>query len=161
AANVFEPEFDERASGTGRARLGRSAGCRQLGLRLYALAPGASPWPFHCHYANEEMLIVNSGSPSLRTPGGWRQLEAGDVVSFQRGPAGAHQVANRGDAPTRYLILSEMNAPEVAFYPDSRKVLAASRAPGGVGDEDELAAWFRLADQVDYWEGEERPEAGR
>jgi hypothetical protein len=33
-----------------------------------------------------------------------------------------------------------------------------SRPPGSAGDDDALAAWFRLDDQVDYWEGEQRPE---
>lgn len=157
-ANVFEPDLADEGPGARRARLGRQAGCRQLGLSLYELSPGTGVWPYHCHYANEEMLIVLSGALSLRTPKAWRELRAGDVVSFRRGPEGAHTVANRSDAPARYMILSEMNAPEVGLYPDSRKVLAMSRAPGGLGDEDELAAWFRLADQVDYWEGEERPE---
>jgi hypothetical protein len=57
-------------------------------------------------------------------------------------------------------MLSEMNAPEAVVYPDSNKVGILSRPPGSAGDEDELAAWFRLADEVDYWEGEEPPEAG-
>jgi uncharacterized cupin superfamily protein len=75
-------------------------------------------------------------------------------VAFPRGPAGAHQIENRDHEPARYLVLSEMNAPEAVVYPDSGKVGVLSRAPGSPGDEDELAAWFRLKDQVDYWEGE-------
>ena len=53
-------------------------------------------------------------------------------------------------------MLSEMNAPDVMVYPDSAKVGVISRPPGSPGDEDELAAWFRVSDQVDYWEGEPR-----
>jgi uncharacterized cupin superfamily protein len=107
------------------------------------------------------MIIVLSGRPHLRTPEGWRQLEPGEVVAFQRGPAGAHQVENRGDEEARFLMLSEMNAPEAIVYPDSDKVGVLSRPPGSAGDEDKLAAWFRLDDQVDYWEGEGQPESGR
>jgi uncharacterized cupin superfamily protein len=104
------------------------------------------------------MVIVVSGRPSLRTPEGWRDLEPGDVVSFPRGPDGAHELANRTEQPARYLMLSTMNAPDIMVYPDSNKVGVISRPPGSAGDEDALAAWFRLDDQVDYWEGEQRPE---
>jgi hypothetical protein len=54
-----------------------------------------------------------------------------------------------------------MNAPEAVVYPDSEKVGVLSRPPGSVGDENELAAWFRLRDQVDYWDGEEPPAEDR
>jgi uncharacterized cupin superfamily protein len=156
--NIYDPDFGATAGGARRARIGRQAGCSGLGLSLYQLEPGSAGWPYHLHHANEEMLLVLSGTPTLRTPDGERELAPGAVVAFPRGRAGAHRVENRGDAPARYLILGEMNKPEVAEYPDSGKLLAMTRAPGGIGDEDELAAWFRLEDQVDYWEGEEKPE---
>jgi uncharacterized cupin superfamily protein len=159
-ANVFEPEWSsEEKDGSKRSRIGRQAESERIGASLYELPPGARPWPYHYQHANEEMIIVLSGRPHLRTPAGWRQLEPGEVVAFPRGPAGAHQVENRGDELARYLILSEMNAPEAVVYPDSGKVGVLSRAPGSQGDEDELAAWFRLGDQVDYWEGEKPPGA--
>jgi uncharacterized cupin superfamily protein len=161
-ANVFKPEWSSVArDGSKRARIGRQAGSKRLGASLYELPGDARPWPYHYQHANEEMIIVLSGQPHLRTPAGWRQLEPGEVIAFPRGPAGAHQVENRGDEPARYLILSEMNAPEVIVYPDSDKVGVMSRPPGSAGDEDELAAWFRLGDQVDYWEGEEPPGEAR
>ena len=161
-ANVFDPDWSsEEKDGTKRSRIGRQAGSEQLGASLYELPPGARPWPYHYQHANEEMIIVLSGRPHLRTPAGRRQLEPGEVVAFPCGEAGAHQVENHGDEPARYLMLSEMNSPEVVVYPDSGKVGVLSRAPGSPGDEDELAAWFRLGDQVDYWEGEQSPGEAR
>jgi uncharacterized cupin superfamily protein len=154
-ANVFEPAFDEgQEGGPRRARLGWQAGTERLGISLYELPPGEGLAPYHYQHGNEEMLVVLSGSPHLRTPDGWRQVEAGEVVAFPRGPRGAHKLENRTDEPARYLMLSEMNAPDVMVYPDSEKVGVISRPPGSCGDEDELAVWFRLGDQVDYWEGE-------
>jgi uncharacterized cupin superfamily protein len=156
-ANVFKPRWDaEGADGSKRARLGRQTGSERIGLSLYELPARARPWPYHYQHANEELLIVLAGTPHLRTPDGWRQLEPGEVVAFPRGETGAHQVENRSDEPARYLMFSEMNSPEAMVYPDSGKVGVMSRAPGSAGDEGELAAWFRLADAVDYWEGEER-----
>jgi uncharacterized cupin superfamily protein len=160
-ANIFEPDWSERQpDGMKRARIGRQAGSRRIGMSLYEVPADARPWPYHCHHANEEAIVVVSGRPHLRSPDGWRQLEPGEVVFFPRGEAGAHQIENREAEPARYVMLSEMNAPEAVVYPDSNKVGILSRPPGSAGDEDELAAWFRLADEVDYWEGEEPPEAG-
>jgi uncharacterized cupin superfamily protein len=65
------------------------------------------------------------------------------------GRSGAHCVYNDSKEPVHYLMLSTMNAPDVVAYPDSGKIDVINRPPGSAGDEDELAAWFRLADQVD------------
>ena len=54
--------------------------------------------------------------------------------------------------PVRVLMASELNAPEVAVYPDSEKVMARQQAPGTPATG--VRAIFRLADGVDYWDGE-------
>ncbi len=159
-ANLHEPEFDDVASDPGfsyrRARLGRQAGSRRLGASLYEIPPGQATFPYHAHFANEEMLVVVSGRPSLRTPAGWRELAEGEMVAFPVGEEGAHQVMNRSDTAARVLLISEMKAPEVNLYPDSDKVLAATRPPGG--EDPGLFEAFRRSDAVDYFEGESPPE---
>jgi uncharacterized cupin superfamily protein len=161
-ANVFEPEFDGGEERPGftyrRARLGRQAGGRRLGASLYEIPPGQATFPYHAHSANEEMLIVLRGRPSLRSPKGERELDEGEVIAFPIGGAGAHQIVNRSEQGVRVLVVSEMNAPEVSIYPDSDKILAGTRAPGAPGDEDDIFAAFSLSDEVDYWEDEEPPE---
>jgi uncharacterized cupin superfamily protein len=157
-ANIFSPRFDEGQSGKGgRARLGRQVGAKRLGFSLYELPPGFRRTAYHYHFANEELLIALCGRVSLRIPGGWRELQAGDLVAFPRGERGAHRCINADEEPARYLVASEMNAPDVVVYPDSEKVLAISRAPGSLGDEGELAHWFRIDDAVGYWEDEPGP----
>jgi uncharacterized cupin superfamily protein len=154
-ANTFDPQFDEgEPGGPRRARLGRQAGTERLGISLYELPAGERRSAYHYQHANEEMLIVLTGRPHLRTPAGERQLEPGEVRGFPRGERGAHKLENRTGETVRYLMISEMKAPDVMVYPDSDKVGVISRPPGSRGDEDDLAAWFRLSDQVDYWEGE-------
>jgi uncharacterized cupin superfamily protein len=157
--NIFDPSFepDEEHAGFLRRRsfIGRDAGAERLGATLLELPPGRSATPYHWHCANEEMLIVVAGRPSLRTPAGWRELQPGEVVAFRRGEQGAHQVANFGDEPARFLFVSEMIGPEVAVYPDSGKIGAREAAPGpGATGLWEL---HRSADAVDYWEGEKPP----
>jgi len=155
-ANVFEPEFDSEQKREGftyqRAQLGRQAGGKRLGASLFEIPPGQATFPYHQHSANEEMLIVLSGRPALRTPDGWRDLTEGEVVAFPVGDRGAHQIANRSAEAVRVLLISEMNAPEVNLYPDTGKVGAMTRAPGSRGAGD---VWvFRDEHAVDYWEGE-------
>jgi uncharacterized cupin superfamily protein len=161
-ANLFEPEFDGESNRPGftwrRARLGRQAGGKRLGASLYELPPGQATFPYHAHFANEEMLVVLDGRPSLRTDEGWRELSPGDVVSFTVGREGAHQIANHGEEPVRVLIVSEMNAPELSFYPDSNKILAGTRPPGGEEGDNDIFESFDRADATDYWQGEEPPE---
>ena len=62
---------------------------------------------------------------------------------------------NKSEEPVRVLIVSEMNAPEVNFYPDSGKVLAGTRAPGGDEGPEDIFTTFRLEQGVEYWEGEQ------
>jgi uncharacterized cupin superfamily protein len=76
------------------------------------------------------------------------------VVAFPTGESGAHQLINRGGSPTRLLIVSEMNGPDVVVYPDSGKVAAREQPPGS--RESGLHLTFREVDAVDYFEGEER-----
>jgi uncharacterized cupin superfamily protein len=158
-ANIFDPDFDdvEECEGFSRrdAQVGRQAGSERLGASVYEVAPGNATFPYHYHFGNEEMLIVLSGQPHLRTPDGWRKLSEGEVVVFPVGERGAHQVANRTDNPVRVLFISEMVGPEVVVYPDSDKVGARERAPGSPPG---LRKTFRAGDEVDYWDGEDPPE---
>jgi uncharacterized cupin superfamily protein len=155
--NINRPEFDEPRDHPGfralRARIGKQAGAQRLGASLWEVAPGEAAYPYHLHFGEEELIVVLTGQPSLRTPDGWRELEEGELVSFPRGEAGAHQLANRSAETIRFLALSTNGDPDVVIYPDSGKVGAAERAPSGGG----FRKLFRLADEVDYYEGERPP----
>jgi uncharacterized cupin superfamily protein len=160
APNIHEPNFDEPREHPGfrclRARLGRQAGCERLGLSLFEVPPGEAAYPYHYHLTEEEVVIVLSGRPSLRTPEGWRELQEGEVVGFPRGDRGVHQIVNRGEGTVRFLAFSTSGEPDVVVQPDSGKVGAFERKPDGSG----MRLWFREGDAVDYWEGERRPPAG-
>jgi uncharacterized cupin superfamily protein len=156
--NVFEPDFDaeqDRPPFTWRrARLGRQAGSEQLGASLYELQPGASSFPLHVHHANEELIVVLSGRPTLRTLDGERGLEPGEVVACPTGRRGAHRLDNRAEEPARVLIVSTMLAPELNEYPDSGKLMARSYPPGGAPGEDAVELIARPEEGRDYLEGE-------
>ena len=150
--NVLSPaawEFEFPEAGLKGLRAGARAGAQDLGLSVYELAPGGAVSPYHEHAANEELLVVLSGSPSIRTPDGVRQLEAGAVVSFLPGPGGAHRVFNGSDAPAKVLLLATNRYPEVARHGDTGAslVLFADGSgdlypPGSAADSLE---WMRRA----------------
>ncbi len=155
--NINDPVFDEPRELAGfrcrRARRGGQAGSERLGLSLWELPPGEAAYPYHWHLAEEELVVVLEGRPSLRTPEGWRELAEGEVVAFPRGEAGAHQIANRTEQMVRFLATSTNGEPDIVHYPDSGKIGAFERRPDGSG----LRALFRLADTVDYYDGEQPP----
>ena len=145
-ANTVEVESDSHhppGYRRRRARLGPVLGAEMLGATVYELDAGESVCPYHYEYGNEEWLLVLAGHPTLRTPDGEEQLRPGDAVCFREGPEGAHKITNRGDGPTRILMLSTMVEPAVALYPDSGKI--GAWPPGQL---------FRQADAVDYFDGE-------
>jgi uncharacterized cupin superfamily protein len=149
--NIESPEWEAELPGLRGVRVGAAAGAEQLGATLYEVDPGGRVSPLHVHHANEEMLLVVSGRPTLRTHDGERELENGEVVAFLSGRRGTHQVLNRSDAPARVLIVSTKNYPEVVEHPDSQKVVAITGPP------DETAAImlaFRRDDAVPVTEGE-------
>src|SRR5947208_56714 len=131
--NIKQPLFDEPREHPGfncqRARLGRQAGSERLGLSLWELPPGEAAYPYHFHYAEEELILVLEGQPSLRSEEGWRELDEGEVIAFPRGEDGAHQLLNRTPETVRFLAFSSNGEPDVVMYPDSGKLAACERLP--------------------------------
>jgi uncharacterized cupin superfamily protein len=155
--NIRQPRFDQEREHPGfrarRADRGHQAGGERLGLSLWEVPPGEAAYPYHHHLGAEELVIVLEGTLALRTPDGRRELAEGEVVAFPRGEAGAHQLVNRGERTARFLAASTAGDPDIVIYPDSGKLGAFERLPGGGG----VRSMFRLSDQVDYHDGERAP----
>lgn len=153
-ANVYEPEFDEPREHEGfrarRARIGRQLGTERVGLSLWEIPPGEAAYPYHFHLGEEEVLVVLEGTPTLRDPAGRRRIPRGEVLRFPTGEEGAHQLLNEGEETVRLLAISTHGAPDIVVYPDSGKISAAERHARADGRKH----YFRIADEVDYWDGE-------
>jgi uncharacterized cupin superfamily protein len=128
-------------------RFGKQIGASMIGGTVYDLEPGESVCPYHFEYGDEEWLIVLTGNPIVRHPEGQDRLDPGDTVCFPAGPEGAHKVTNPPGAPetSRMLMISTLNEPSVAVYPDSDKL---GVYVGG------YRLLVRRDSGVDYWEGE-------
>jgi uncharacterized cupin superfamily protein len=145
--NVHEPEWEVDATDTPSrmraARVGAPAGAHDLAASVYEVLPGGAVAPYHLHHGNEELLVVLSGAPRLRTPQGTRDLTPGAVVSFRPGPDGAHRVSNPTSEPVRVLLISTMRFPEVAEYPDTGTTLTLTAPGAGTAFPAGTAAEFR------------------
>ena len=116
--NVFGDDWDalDDWSGGGaktRHLVGRGP---ELGASLYQLGPGNSV-VYHFHHGSEELLIVLRGRPTLPP-----------------GPEGAHGLRNDTDEDTRYVVAGIRVSPEVAEYPDLKKITAQARTGSQTGD---------------------------
>ena len=75
--------------------------------------------PYHYEEPEEEWLLVVSGTPTLRHPGGETRLEPWDVVFFPAGPPGAHLVRNDTESVARVAMFSSMSEIGAVVYPDT------------------------------------------
>jgi uncharacterized cupin superfamily protein len=145
--NLDELEFvtgDPPAPYNGAAaEVGRLIGARKLGCALGVLERGEVYCPNHWHTQEEEVFVIWSGTPTLRTPQGEFVLRPGDVVAFPTGERGAHRISNESDASCLVLMLANVDAGDVCHYPDSRKLLVET-----------TGAIVRSEPELDYFEGE-------
>ena len=145
-----EPAYDDADPEGYRSamdRFGERIGASKIGGSLYELPEGQSICPYHYEYPEEEWLLVLSGAPTLRHPGGEEVLAPGDVVCFPAGPEGAHKVTNKGGEVSRVLMISTLSDPAVAVYPDSDKIGVFA---GGERDR----VMVRRSSDVPYFDGE-------
>jgi uncharacterized cupin superfamily protein len=104
----------------GSTRPGAALGAARTGLSVYELPPGQAVTPYHYEEPEEEWLLVMSGTPTLRHPGGEEELQPWDTVFFPPGPAGAHEVRNNSESTARVAMFSSGGAAAGAvIYPDS------------------------------------------
>ena len=149
-AQELQREFRPPLYDTMCARLGTGTSALGLGISVDVVAPGMRACPYHLHHAQDEAFVVLEGRGSLRVAGEMLEIKAGDVAFLPAGPDYPHQIVNTSDAPLKYLSISTKERPEVVEYPDSGKYLAMAGPPGEAG----FGRMARLADDLDYWDGE-------
>jgi uncharacterized cupin superfamily protein len=125
------------------AEAGRLIGAEKLGYAVARLSRGDVLCPLHWHTREEELFVVISGTPSLRTPRGTHDLRAGDLVAFRTEPGAAHRLENRAGEDAVVLLIANADPGDVCYYPDSRKFVVEA-----------TGTLVREHPQLDYYDGE-------
>ena len=150
-------EVPEAFQGATVAPISPRIGARKLGYNLTEVPPGKSAFPFHNHYANEEMFFILSGEGELRIGEQRYPVRANDVIACPPGGSEtAHQLRNTSSSEVlRYLSVSTAISPDYVQYPDSGKSGAAVYLGR---DENGRPKAIRLINReganLDYWDGE-------
>jgi uncharacterized cupin superfamily protein len=117
---------------------------QNLNFDLRQLNPGQYSAPYHFHKFAEELFMIISGSATLRTPDGLEVVNSGDLIFFEMGETGAHQLYNHTTETCVYLDIRTFLGYDVCEYPDSNKLLIAPSF--------EI---FNKDSKLKYFEGEE------
>lgn len=117
---------------------------QNLNFDLRQLNPGQYSAPYHFHKFAEELFMIISGSATLRTPKGLEIVNTGDLIFFEKGETGAHQLFNHTSEPCEYLDIRTFIGFDVCEYPDSNKLLIAP-----------TYEVYRKESQVNYFSEEE------
>ncbi len=107
------------------SRAQRGINPENLNFDLRQLNPDQYSTPYHYHRYAEELFMIISGAATLRTPGGLAIVTSGDLIFFEKGETGAHQLYNHTSEPCIYLDIRTYIGHDIAEYPDSNKILIA------------------------------------
>lgn len=129
------------------SRQGKGLEPENLNFDVRRLDPGQYSAAYHFHHAAEEMFMIISGSGTLRTPEGLEVVDAGDVVFFEKGETGAHQLYNHTDGPCVYLDVRTFFGSDVCEYPDSNKVYIVPS--GEIFDKTARLGYFDWEEDID------------
>lgn len=125
------------------SRIKKGVDPKNLNFDIRQLNPSQYSAPYHFHRYAEELFLIISGSATLRTSEGLVVVDSGDLMFFEMGEKGAHQLFNHTTEPCVFLDIRSYIGYDVCEYPDSNKIL--------------LAPSFEIFDkdaQPDYFEGE-------
>jgi uncharacterized cupin superfamily protein len=95
---------------------------KNLNFDIRQLNPLQYSSPYHFHRFGEELFVILSGSATLRSPKGLDIVESGDMMFFEMGETGAHQLYNHTDIPCTFLDIRSFIGYDVCEYPDSNKI---------------------------------------
>lgn len=128
---------------TDLSRIKKGLNPENLNFDLRQLNPDQYSAPYHFHRYAEELFMILSGSATLRTPNGLEIVTPGDLIFFEKGETGAHQLYNHTNETCIFLDIRTFIGFDVAEYPDSDKIfIAPSR---------EI---YSKDSQADYFDGE-------
>lgn len=126
------------------SRVKKGVDPQYLNFDLRQLNQGEFCSAYHFHRHAEELFMIISGSATLRSPAGLEIVRSGDLLFFEKGEAGAHQLYNHTSEPCVYLDIRTFIGYDVCEYPDSNKLYLVP-----------TAEIYQKESDLNYFDGEE------
>lgn len=119
---------------------------QNLNFDLRQLNPGQYSAPYHFHRYAEELFMIISGSATLRIPNGLEIVNSGDMIFFELGETGVHQLYNHTTDNCTFLDIRTYIGFDVCEYPDSNKLFIAPTCE--IFDKDSQVSYFQGEDNI-------------
>lgn len=116
-ATGYPPQYAGEVQGRHYRRLAPASGLADFGASHVVLEPGAWSSQRHWHEAEDELVVMLSGTAVLVDDSGETVMQAGDVAAFPKGDGNGHVLQNRGPAPCVYVAIGRTSASD-CHYPD-------------------------------------------
>lgn len=113
--NPLGPYTAEMISDTG--------GLSQFGALIETLPPGSASSFNHWHEAEDEMILILSGTVTLIEDGMETTLEPGDAATWAAGMPVGHNLRNDSQSDARYLAIGTRAQSDRVTYPTKDRVL--------------------------------------
>lgn len=107
---------------TDATRTRKNVNPENLNFDIRQLHPNKYCSAYHFHRFAEELFVIFSGSATLRTPKGLEIVSSGDIIFFEKGESGAHQLYNHTTEICTYLDIRTFIGYDICEYPDSDKI---------------------------------------
>jgi len=129
----YPAPFDEPCKTRTAFQLSDLGGLTQFGANIITLPPGAWSSQRHHHSAEDEVVFIISGSPTLYEGKDGIPLSPGDVTVHPMGDGIGHHMKNETDSDVTFLVVGGRN-PETdsGVYPDIDLALPANGTPNRV-----------------------------
>ncbi len=105
--------------------LGVPGGLEHMGVHLIRLEPGFDSTQFHYHDADEEFVLILSGTGRAFIGEQTFDVGPGDFMGFPA-PSPGHSLHNHSQGDLVYLVGGEANRSDVVHYPWIRRTLIKS-----------------------------------
>jgi len=126
----YPAPFNVPCNARSALQLSNAGGLSQFGAHLITLPPGTWSSQRHHHSAEDEIVYIISGHPTLFEGGQPIPLSPGDVTAHPMGDGIGHHMKNETDKDVVFLVVGGRNPQtDSCVYPDIDLDLPANGTP--------------------------------
>ena len=114
----YPKPYDGPCADRQKRALGDAFGLTDYGVNVVTLPPGAWSSQRHWHSAEDELVYVLEGEPTLITDAGRTKLRPGMCAGFRKGEADGHHLVNETGDRVVYLEVGTRREEDDVDYPD-------------------------------------------